>query len=493
MEIKPNIYISNRSNIEKYPTEEFSYSPNVCYPEYPFGEEISPVKNDVYDMIRECFKNYGFDKKNYGSKYWNPLGDIINKNDTVLIKPNWVMNFNRVLQNQENLDCLVTHPSVVRAIVDYVYVALQNSGTIIVADAPMQECDLQNLFKNAGYLKLFDFWERHISNISIKDLRRYSSTFKKGVIIKKSVISDANYGIAVDLGERSAHCFEKVPESVRYKVSDYSCDETNEYHHNKKHAYEISSSVLKSDVIINIPKPKCHRLAGMTAGMKNLVGTVYEKSCLPHRKLGDSKHGGDSFKNKSFLKNIMQVCDEKKTFYFSHYKKRRANFWRLLEKVTYVLGSVESKDKVRVGGWYGNDTIWRTVVDLNYIMLYARADGILDDVQQRKMLTIGDMIVCGQKNGPISPIKKYLGMIMISESNVLFDTVMCSIMGFDKKKIRYISDPKALKLLGYCQESIEKCHVKIDEMIIPVGQFISKNEWIFEPHDMWKGHIERKK
>lgn len=64
---------------------------------------------------------------------------------------------------------------------------------------------------------------------------------------------------------------------------------------------------MEADVIINIPKPKCHRLAGMTAALKNMVGVIYDKNSLPHRKIGSVEEGGDAYKKRIYL-SIIWKC-----------------------------------------------------------------------------------------------------------------------------------------------------------------------------------------
>lgn len=491
MFIKPDVFVNYKKNIIEYPKGDYFYNPSIYYPEYPFGEsDISPIENSVYSIVRETLFGYGLDKEHYGTKKWNPFGDIIKKNDKVLVKPNWVIHFNKVSLDANNLDCLITHPSVVRAIVDYVYIALHNSGTILVADAPMQDCDIQMMFERSGYLMLFQFWKTHISNVIVKDLRKYSTVFNQGVVVEKKYTTNVDNAILVNLGDKSMHCEDRVVNNTQYKISDYSSKLTNAYHNGDEHIYEVNRAVLEADIVINVPKPKCHRLAGMTAGMKNLVGIIYEKASLPHRKLGDSQNGGDSYKNKSIFKNLMQICDEKKTIY-NNEKNSMATIFSFFEKVTYLIGCIFSKDKIRVGGWYGNDTIWRTVVDLNMIVKYVDISGKIHNTPQRKILCIGDLIICGQKNGPVTPHPKALGMLMISESNMLFDTIMCKIMGFERKIIKSISNEKALNLLGYDMRNIDKSIVQMNEKKMEIKEFRAKNEWKFEPHEMWKGHIEK--
>lgn len=103
----------------------------------------------------------------------------------------------------------------------------------------------------------------------------------------------------------------------------------------------------------------------------------------------------------------MEVLDEKKTDSSLNKHYNTAQFYSFFEKVFYVLGSVISRDKVRIGGWYGNDTIWRTILDLNTIINYGDKNGNICDEKQRKMLILGDMIICGQKMDQLSHHPKH--------------------------------------------------------------------------------------
>ncbi len=86
-----------------YPPKEIQYRPSYEYPELKeLNLDISKMDNDVYDAVREGFHLMEFDKENYGTKYWNPLGHIINPGDNVLIKPNLVMHINRLKKRVRN-------------------------------------------------------------------------------------------------------------------------------------------------------------------------------------------------------------------------------------------------------------------------------------------------------------------------------------------------------------------------------------------------------
>ena len=55
-------------------------------------------------MVREGFYLSGYDKNNYGTSSWNPLSKFIKAGDTVLIKPNMVMDENHIKEN--GTECL---------------------------------------------------------------------------------------------------------------------------------------------------------------------------------------------------------------------------------------------------------------------------------------------------------------------------------------------------------------------------------------------------
>ena len=70
------------------------------------------------------------------------LFGAIRSGDRVVIKPNWVRDI-----HPEGLDLygLITHPALIRAVVDEVYDALGGVGEIIIADAPIGDADFENL------------------------------------------------------------------------------------------------------------------------------------------------------------------------------------------------------------------------------------------------------------------------------------------------------------------------------------------------------------
>lgn len=492
--INNSIYIQYNQN-GQYPNHKNSYSPNYHYPEYPWDDkDVSHESNYVYDMVRSCLHGLNYDSKHYDSPEWNPLGELIEPGNTVLIKPNWVYHENICPEAYQDLTCLVTHPSVIRVVVDYVIIALQGTGKIIIGDAPVQGADFQLLLKNAGYLPLFEFYQSKGINIQVVDFRKYSVEVKGGIITSQNPSKYGSSSINIDIGEQSLHAKYDNSKPV-YKVTDYKATDTNWYHQSGKHSYSIAKDALEANVIINIPKPKCHRYAGMTAAMKNFIGIVYDKASLPHRKSGDAETGrGDAYYKKNINKERMEKYEESKLAYIEKGATKKAHIMNLLRKLCFFASNLTENDRYRDGGWYGNDTIWRTIIDINYIITFADRYGNLRDKKQRKVLTIGDMVICGEKSGPLTPSRKPLGVIMASENILLFDYIVCKIMGFNKDKIKYIS----------CEDSIKRLFKvdteQIDNEIIgsnlesidqkTTGNISIPDEWHFIAHPDWKGYIE---
>lgn len=488
VKMKSKVYISYKKEACYTDYHDvMEYVPN--YPEYPFRRESISEKfssDDAYELVRAALVGYGLDRVNYGKESWNPLGEYISRGDTVLIKPNLVMDHNENNKVQTSgLECLITHTSVIRAVCDYCIIALKGTGRVIIADAPMQGCDFEKLVSECGLNKLIDFYKKNKVKVELKDLRQYQSTFNKNKVIVERKDIDST-GVIVHLGEKSVH---KKERRLEYQVSDYEKKDTQAFHHGSTHDYEVSATMLKADVIINLPKPKTHRLAGITAAMKNMVGITYNKASLPHRVAGSSLEGGDAYNKKSLLK---KVADKALTYKIRAEKKERfglATFYRYVYGVNLVLGRWISQDRSYIGSWYGNDTIWRTVCDLNYIVNYADKDGIIRDTVQRKQINIGDMIIAGQGNGPVSPSPKELGIVLISDNAEMFDMTVCSLMGFDYKKIpilKAIYNEKKQGELGHIMilSNIEALNGELNSLSFP-------KKWRFVPYDTWKGHIEK--
>ena len=434
-----NNYIYFDQNLE-YPLES-PFSPSVEYPEYPFDTK-SDKENLVYESIRKLFINKGLDSENIGKKSWNPLKVYVRPGNTVLLKPNLVNHFNPTEENHNRgMDCLITHPSIVRCLFDYVYIALEGKGKIIIADAPIQGCVFNDVINNTGYGKLIEYVKEKETDeleISIADLREVLYE-KKGNITIQSERETVEYpGTIIDLGKESY--FDEVDDKKGLRVTCYNGHDTVSHHDKNHNIYKISSAVLEADVIISLPKPKTHRIAGYTAALKNMIGANARKEFLPHHHKGTKTECGDEYtESNSGLKKINSDANDLRNWAIKYgYHKLERFFNEIARRAGRKLNKVEP-ERYTYGMWYGNDTIWRTILDINHCVIYANREGKIQEAPQRKILYIGDMVVSGEGEGPLSPSYKKVGALLFSENPVEFDRIVVKLMGFDWKKIPTIS------------------------------------------------------
>ncbi len=417
------VYLEKR-DVYSYPKSDQLYAPEERYPEYPFAE-ITESGNPVYDMVRQSLIGLGLDKENFGTPEWNPLGDIITPGDCVVLKPNLVKH----CENESRYECTVTHPSVIKPLIDYCIIA--KAGRIILGDAPIQGADMEQIKKDLKINELIEYYTQKDVQVEFIDFRNLVVVSQNGILhTVRQKTEDENDFTTVHLGKKSKH-YSGKPET--YQICGYVDDQINRMHNEETHDYVISSHILAADVIINIPKPKTHRFAGLTGAQKNFVGSCSDKESLPHFKAGAPCCGGDETDSTSFISK--QVSKYYKKYLISCKKEKftRAKFEHLLY---CFFERIKGKSFFTHGAWYGNDTIWRTIIDLNKIMYFADKQGnMIWGVPQRKIITIGDMIVSGQKDGPLEPTAKELGVVLASTNCAIFDYVFCKITGFDEKLI----------------------------------------------------------
>ncbi len=94
--------------------------------------------------------------------------------------------------------------------------------------------------------------------------------------------------------------------------------------------------------------------------------------------------------------------------------------------------------------WYGNDTVWRMVMDLNLIATYGKLDGTLSDLPQRTMYTLCDAIVGGQNEGPLYPEPLPSGVLFFSNDPYLSDEVAGNLFKLNLDKIPLLKEARLL-------------------------------------------------
>lgn len=482
----------------KYPNNSFGYSPSELYPEYQY-KAVAQLQNKVYESIRKIFYDCGLDRNNYNTKHWNPLGEYIKPGDTVLIKPNLVLHKNNRLNHEKDMEPMVTHPSIIRCVLDYVLISLKDTGTVYIGDAPVKDCDLNLLKTNYGYDEIIDFYSNIKTNVKIEwvDLRGPEEEREAPCLYK---------GILVDLNNQSFFYNHKKQSNLR--IPNYDFRKVVQHHMGNKQEYLVNELALKSNVIINLPKPKTHRKNGYTGALKNFVGIVYSKEYLPHHTVGDAKVGGDEYSKNtllrqmaSYMRNHRDICrinynnsNETHEIYKSICKFNYINWIRLekiVRKIDKIFNSEGELDKVTEGTWYRNDTLWRTVLDLNNIIHYADSQGNMQSTMQRKILNLCDMVVSGEGEGPLAPMPKQLNTLLFTTNVVENDAILVKMMHFNKEKIAIIKNALHYKLFN--NNSYENITVfsNLEEYNNKnVDEIIFSNYTPFIAAYGWKGYIE---
>lgn len=419
--------------------QESCYGPSKRYPEFVnFRDMILTEDNQVYEMVRNTLVALGLDSANIGTEEWNPFSEMIHCGDTVLVKPNMVHHKNG--NEEEGTDCLVTHPSIVRVVLDYVVLALKEGGKIILADAPVQSCDFSILVRELHYDKLVEYYAGRGITVELMDLRQLDEAYIKS-IDKSALFTAKNEDVVVRLGQDSAFCArEQIEESVgNLRITNYLPARMAEYHNDTEHMYSVARAVMEADVIINLPKPKTHRKAGMTASLKNMVGCVAKKECLPHHTKGSKSEKGDEYLQSSVFKRWRTSLQEYKDK-LTATEKKIPGYISFVERVLGRLQRMQSVDKYSEGSWYGNDTLWRTICDLCRIVMYADKKGVMTDEKQRNMFILADMIVAGEGEGPLLPGAKPVGALVGGWEQIAVDKTIAALMGFDSDKFPSIKN-----------------------------------------------------
>jgi len=462
------------------------FHPGEAYPELPFPDAVGTEPNPAYAGVRAAFHLLGLDAARFGTRDWNPLGELIRPGSSVLLKPNMIRESH--LQRPQEWEQIITHGSVVRAVADYVAIALAGRGRIQIADAPQTDSDFQLIAARMGLAEVARFYgDRSPLAIEILDLRSTHWRSRDGVILARSAAAGDPAGTTeVDLGRRSS--FYGLPPRVYYGA-DYDIEETNRHHHGERHAYMFSTSALAADVVINLPKLKTHKKCGVTLSLKNLVGLNGNKNWLPHYALGAPEQGGDQYAASGGRRRVeMHLLNRLKPLLTRSSPLLLELARRLKLLGARVFGDTEAV--VRSGNWHGNDTTWRMALDLARILLYASPDGAIAPAPRAGYLSLIDGIIAGEGNGPMSADARPAGLVIAGGNPAAVDWVATQLMGFDPARVKIVSEafaPAELPLAGFSPAEIE-LHAPPELSGLLSAERVP---WpAFRPHFGWVGAIE---
>lgn len=413
------------------------FSPSHAYPEYPFSDRSS--EGWVYDGVRQLLRQLGLDAEHLDAPTWNPLGQFVHPGDKVVVKPNLVLDFN---ESGQGTDCLITHASVLRPIVDYVWIALQGKGQIIVADSPHGNADFAAIRRAARLDDLEAFYAQQQIPFEIRDLRRYEYGHgPRGFIERRRTVElDPEGYVEIDLGTESA--FVDLPHIENLYGADFDRREIRRYHNRTTNKYLVARTFLTADVIINVPKLKTHKKIGTTLNVKSLIGINGDKNYLPHFRIGDPPHGGDEFP--PVESRLEWGLRRARRWLFDHLlgdnENKRIRLYKFLNlfvapaERAYVMKSPQGR-RITSGDWHGNETVYRTVYDLSRVIFNADRDGAMQSTPQRRFFSIIDGIVAGEREGPLAPTPKPCGVLIAGVDPIAVDLAATRLMGLDPEQM----------------------------------------------------------
>jgi uncharacterized protein (DUF362 family) len=408
----------------------------------------------------------------------NPFAGIIEPGMTVLVKPNWVIHKNYSGMGNE---CLVTHPAFILAVLKEVFKS--RPGRVIIGDAPIQECVFDAVVSRE--------WKKNVCEIAgcpveIADFRR--TVLREGGLAagqEQEMRGEENY-VLFDLG--TASLLEPVSEpNGRFRITCYDPDTVARHHRSGTHQYLLCREPFDADVILNLPKLKTHKKAGITAALKNIVGLNGNKEFLPHHRLGGSAEKGDCYPGFSSIKKLAEWCLDKanrsigKPAYSSWIKGCDT-----LLKIQAIHGNPEIE-----GSWYGNDTVWRMTLDINRLLLYGRSDGTLSETPLRKVYSITDALVAGEGDGPLAPEPVNMGAVTFASSSVFSDLAHTALMRFDFEKIPCIREAFGNFRYPLTELSPDSCLIGCNGKTFSLYEFSREYGRDFKPPAGWKDHVEK--
>jgi uncharacterized protein (DUF362 family) len=414
---------------------------------------------------------------------------IIHPGNKVILKPNWIRESH--LSRASEWEQVITHPSVITAVLKKVLEKLEGKGRISIVDGPETASSFEKILLHYP-VHLWKNMAREAGiTLGIVDLREDEWISDGTVIIERRKLKGDPLGstqinLLSDASEFNSHS----PQNG-YFGADSNILETNRAHNGTDNLYRVSRTVLEADVFINLPKLKTHKKAGITASLKNLVGINTYKNFLPHNSIGTIKDGGDQFPvktSKSTIESFLMPAIHQKILG----KPRLAKMFRpLMSLGKYMFGN--NSQIIRGGSWYGNDTLWRTILDLNKVLFYANPDGSMSEdnlSNVKKYITVVDGILAGEGDGPKSPDCVNLGYLFCGTNPVATDAVCATFMGFDPLKIPAIANAFLVKRYSLTYFSFDLIVAKFRDENLKLKEISPQFIKYFRPQKGWIGHIE---
>ena len=409
----------------------------------------------------------------------------------VVLKPNWVRESH--INKPDEWEQVITHPALITAVLEIITDTMFPGGKIIITDGPQTDSSFTKILSLNPVNKWNEITRTNSIDLEIIDLRDDEWTMEDDVIVtRRKLQGDPRGSATVNLSDEYSEFFGHVKPLRGYYGADYNRKETNRAHNGKDNLYKVSRSVIEADLFINLPKLKTHKKAGITGCLKNLVGINTYKNYLPHHSEGEPSIGGDQFP----LDNMNARIEGPLLAFIRQNVMRRPFFARFLRPFGKICRITfgKTENTIRSGNWYGNDTLWRTTLDLNKILFYANPDGSMradEWMNVKNYIGIVDAILAGEGNGPLAPDPVPMGILLVGTNPVALDAAAARFMGFDPVRVPVINNAFQIKQYPICNFSLKEIRVILDGEIFTLANLPEHLITRLKPHFGWTGHIEQ--
>ena len=353
----------------------------------------------------------------------NILTDNFVNRKKVMLKPNWVRHSHREYDDI----CLITHHRFLLAVLEIVL--KKSPASVVIGDAPIQGCNWDKMIPANFLDEIKNLAAAYKIPVYVKDFRRVA--FDPDTNQQNTERNPLSEYLIFDVGKQSY--LEPITPAVKnvFRVTQYNPDKFIDTHGPGMHKYCITKELFNADIVISIPKIKTHQKAGITGALKNIVGLNGDKDFLPHHRIGGTALGGDSYAGGNPLRYWSELALDN-----ANRKKGKPIYWFWLRLASLLWKiSLPGKEHQLAAAWYGNDTTWRMVMDLNTIITFGKSDGTIATTPQRFLFSFSDGIVGGQGDGPLKPDPLNLGVIAFSDDSAMSDISMATLMGLAINKI----------------------------------------------------------
>jgi len=400
---------------------------------YPIVREVEAFvreRSRVYAMVEKALMLLNRDAPE------NPLSSVVKHGDTVVIKPNWC--------SQHKFPLPITHPSVIVPIADYACKA--GAKKIRIVEAPMTITRAGKWFWGPLFVNVqalvamlqrahpdveFSFQDGNDDKFTWVDVGKFSELNAYRV---EDLDHDGHTGFMHDV-------FFGVPDSKGYNPKRY-----------RRGLYAIANSFLDGDVFINVPKLKTHSWTGVTVALKNLMGLNLRSTMhfLPEEAQRDLKQLAEG--RESPMRDVPHFHRTNKPWAEVPLKKQ----------------GIE------------NDILWRSLADLNKIILYADRNGVMQNTPQRRNLVVVDGIIGTDRNGPVSSSVVQSSLIVAGTDPVKVDATCVDCIGWNPEVLNLLTNCSAVADLkiGSMQDRRDAC----------VG-WLPKEKKFYVPPAIWSDEV----